>query len=181
MSRDFPDFIDPWKAADGKRQFQGTMPLKRMARLVPLLAAGEGVEKGVAGFIARFAHDAQGAVIIDLHVEASLPLVCQRSLAPYREQVRREACLAVITTLAEQDVLPANYEPVLVENGRLALQDLVEDELLLAVPPVPREPGTHAVDRSTDGEAKPEPREEGEPTHRPFEGLAGLLKDSGGG
>ncbi len=180
MSREFPDFIDPWKAADGNRRFQGTMPLKRMVRLVPLLAKGEETDSGTASFSARFGHDAQGAVIIDLRVEAELPLVCQRSLEPYREPVERSSRLAVITSLEEQDRLPGNYEPVLVEEGRLALQDLVEDELLLAVPQVPRNPALSAVQRSTDGKAEPAPEEEQEPTHRPFEGLAGLMKDTAG-
>ena len=42
MSRDFPDFIDPWKAAEGQRVFFGTVPLKRMQRLSPLLVSAEG-------------------------------------------------------------------------------------------------------------------------------------------
>lgn len=180
MSREFPDFIDPWKAADGKREFQGTMPLKRMERLSALLAPGEEAVTGEAAFEARFAYDEQGTVIIDLCVEAALPLVCQRSLEPYPEAVRRRSRLAVITALSEQESLPGNYEPVLVEHGRLALQDLVEDELLLAVPQVPRNPATKFVDQSTDGNAVEPPREEKEPTHRPFKGLAGLMKTPSG-
>ena len=37
MPREFPEFVDPWKAADGKRLFQGTIPLRWMRRLAPLL------------------------------------------------------------------------------------------------------------------------------------------------
>ena len=187
MSREFPDFVDPWKAADGNRVFRGTMPLSRMKRLQPLLAAdgpepsGAGHEEppgqGAAAFRASFGHDEQGIVTVDIEVAARLSLVCQRSLEPYLERVRRHSLLAVIEDIAEEDLLPENYEPVWVENGRLALLDLVEDELLLGIPAVPRNPETEEVEVSTDdGHQTPSVTEE-EDTHRPFEGLASLMKE----
>lgn len=184
MSRDFPDFVDPWKAADGKRTFQGTMPLERMHRLAPLLASTEGSRKdsGMVGadwpkeawFSARFGHDHEGTVTIDIEVRAELPLVCQRSLEPYLEKVSRHTELAVVESVAEQDLLPEHYEPVLVEHGRLALLDLVEDELLLGVPQVPRNPAVRSVDVSTGEEAEADSEER---RNSPFEKLAGLLKE----
>ena len=173
MSREFPDFVDPWKAADGKRTFEGTMPLQRMRRLAPLLATGTSGPD--VRFSARFGHDRQGMVRIRLEVEAELPLLCQRSLEPYLEQVQRHSSLTVIETVDEQGDLPDDAEPVLVEDRRLALLDLVEEELLLAVPQVPRNPDLAAVDMSTDG-APAETTGAGEAeTHRPFAGLAGLM------
>ena len=187
MSREFPDFVDPWKAADGRRVFQGTMPLNRMKRLQPLLAqdvpAASGKEGGVtpgpdvAAFSASFGHDEQGVVTIDIEVDAHLPLVCQRSLRPYLQQVRRDSLLAVIEDMAEQDLLPENYEPVWVEHGRPALLDLVEDELLLGIPEVPRNPETDEIELSTDDGFQAASPAEDEETHRPFEGLAGLMKE----
>jgi len=186
MSREFPDLINPWKAADGRRVFQGTMPLKRMTRLGPLLApenrgAGRKDDEVVwtdAEFSAGFGHDEQGMVTVDLQVSADLPLICQRSLAPYPEPVERRSLLVVIEDVAEQEFIPENYEPVLVEHGRMALQDLVEDELLLAVPQVPRNPATAEIELSTDGKVTPPSGPNEERTRRPFEGLAGLLKES---
>jgi uncharacterized protein len=181
MSREFPDLLNPWKAADGRRTFEGTMPLARMQRLLPLLAppaeaAGEpGPGWADARFRADFAHDAQGYVTIELWVEADLPLVCQRSLRPYLEPVRRHSLLAVVENLAEQERLPDHYDPVLVEHGRLALVELVEDELLLGVPQVPRDPAAGEVRLSTGGEGGPA-EQAAEPTRRPFEELAGLLR-----
>jgi uncharacterized protein len=189
MSREFPDFIDPWKSADGQREFRGTMPLKRMQRLRPMLApeqeaAAAGKEQGAekvvwkdAGFHATFAHDEQGMVTIALEVNAELPLICQRSLVPYLERVERQSLLTVIEDIAEQETVPDSYEPVLVEHSRLALQDLVEDELLLAVPQVPRNPDTEIVKLSTDGVVETPSETEKEKTHRPFEGLLGLMKE----
>jgi len=191
MSREFPDLLNPWKAADGRRTFEGTMPLQRMRRLASLLAPGEasaddpgsqdaGKTSGIAWkdvrFRADFAHDGQGYTTVELWVEAELPLVCQRSLRPYLEPVKRHSLLAVVERAEDQDSLPEHYEPVLVEDGRLALLELVEDELLLAVPEVPRNPAVDEVELSTDAGAGTPRRAQGEPTQRPFEGLADLLK-----
>ena len=184
MSREFPDIVDPWKAAEGRRTFRGTMPLKRMDRLSGILADHAGGEShasavnGEAAFVMSFAYDRQGLVTIDIKVEAELPLRCQRSLAPFVEDVRRHSVLVVIEDAGEQDSLPESYEPFLVEERRVALSDLVEEELLLAVPQVPRSPGSQEIELSTDGRDKPPSGEEAEQTHRPFAGLAGLMKDS---
>jgi uncharacterized protein len=177
MSREFPDWVDPWKAADGRRIFQGTMPLKRMQRLTPLLAPADWPD---ARFSAAFGYDRQGMLTVDLRVEAQLPLVCQSSLETYLEPVARHSVLAVVEGAAEQDLVPDHYEPVLAEHGRLALLDLVEDELLLALPQVPRNPALGPVQRSADvavvvaAESGDDAEEQ---THRPFEGLADLLKE----
>ena len=173
MSREFPDWVDPWKAADGRRTFQGTMPLKRMQRLAPLLAPAEWQD---ARFSAAFGYDRQGMLTVDLHVEAQLPLVCQRSLEVYLEPVVRDSLLAVVEGVAEQDQVPEHYEPVLTEHGRLALLVLVEDELLLALPQVPRNPALGPVQRSTGTVAESADAAE-EETSRPFQGLADLLKE----
>lgn len=180
MSREFPDYIDPWKAADGRRTFQGSMPIRRMKRLAGLLEAGENdaaLDSLEAQFRMSFGRDRQGLVVIDLETRAVLPLLCQRSLEPYGEKVDRRSRLVVISHLSEAEEVPEAYDPVLVEDGRLALLDVVEDELLLAVPQVPRNPQIAAVELSTGGDEAPA-REEQERTHRPFAGLAGLLKDT---
>ena len=171
MSRDYPDLVDPWKAADGQREFQGTMPLDRMKRLTALIAEND----GEAAFRAAFYHDRENRAVIRLQVSAELVLICQRTLKPYTERVERRSRLGVIEDLAEQETLPADYEPVLVDQHKLALIDLVEDELLLGVPDVPRDPNVKAVELSTDGEPVLSD-DSGEPRQTPFAGLADLMK-----
>ena len=177
MSRDFPDLIDPWKAADGKRTFQGNMPIKRMKRLASLLVSVE----GTADFSARFGYDEQKDVVVDLSVSAELVLICQRSLEPYSELVQRSSRLLVIEDLAEQDLMPDNYDAVLVENGRLALLEAVEDELLLGIPQVPVNPAVKEIELSTDGGVRPASEQKKELIQRPFAALADMLKDKADG
>lgn len=178
MSREFPDIVDPWKAADGKRSFHGTMPMKRMGRLEAMLAPSADNRRGEAAFELHFAYDEQGLVTIDVAVKAELPLICQRSLQPFVEQVERHSLLVVIEHINEQESVPESYEPILVEGRRLAPVDIVEEELILAVPQVPKSPESEEIELSTDGEVKASSAEMKEPTHRPFEGLAGLMKEN---
>ncbi len=154
------------------------MPLERMERLAALLAPEEDAERADAAFSAVFGFDRQGLVTIDVTVKAGLPLVCQRSLQTYVEQVDRRSRLAVIEDMADQEELPEHYEPVLVEERRLALADLVEEELLLAVPQVPRSPEAGELELPGDVSVESSPDEKEQPTHRPFAGLAGLMKET---
>ncbi len=172
MSREYPDWVNPWKAAEGRRTFSGTMPLQRMERLQDVLI-GPG---GEARFVMRFAYDGQGRATIDIEVESDLPLLCQRSLEPYNEPVKRRSLLGVIEDMAEEQLMPENYEPVLVVNHQVALLDLVEDELLLAVPQVPRNPLVEAVLVQAGEELVPPPDPQDGDTRQPFADLAEQLK-----
>lgn len=174
MSREFPDFIDPWRAAEGKKRFYGTIPLHRMKRLGPLLEAAE----LSAAFEAEFAFDRQRRVTVKITVEALLTLMCQRSLEPFEFPVSQTSCLQVISGPQDQALLSDSEEFVTAESGRLAILDLVEDELLLAVPQVPRNPNIDVVE-SYDA---PSQHREGiadqtqSTTRKPFERLAELMK-----
>ena len=172
MSREYPDWISPGRAAEGKRIFSGTIPFSRMKRLAAELVDS----KGEASFTASFSLDLEKRVIIDLQVEAALPLICQASLEVYDEMVNRRSELAVIDDDYEQDDLPEHYEPVQTENGRLAIADLVEDELLLGLPQVPRKPDLDLVEYSSGGPVTEIQDLEAGNKKNPFAALQDMLK-----
>ena len=152
MSRDFPDQIDPWKAAEGRRRFAGDLRLSQLARLKPLLAleqASDEVEPPVAEFDIEFGQNAEGRVMIDVQVSARLPLRCQRSLERFELPVATESQVTVIERPEQEEELPEGLDAVLLTEGRLELKRLVEEELLLAVPPVPVAPDSETVSWST--------------------------------
>jgi uncharacterized protein len=167
MAREFPDWIDPWKAAEGNRSFRGSIPFSAMERLAPLLAGSEGTVR----FVVRFSLDGQRRAMVDVEAQADLPLVCQVSLEPYEHAVDRVSRLAVIEEEADQLRLPEGYEGTCTEAGRLNLVRLVEDECLLAMPQVPRKPGLEFEPYSTGGTERAE-----EKTRKPFADLGEMLK-----
>lgn len=171
MSREFPDWVNPWKAAEGNRIYRGTVALARMDRLSPMLAD----TRGEAGFEARFARDELGFTTISLDVSASLPLICQASLERFELDVRRNSRLAVIELLNEQDRLPGHYEAVWAESGQVVFLELIQDELILEVPQVPRKPGMEEVLYTTDpqpGDAAQEQQQ-----NNPFAALGDLMRN----
>ncbi len=177
MSREYPDWISPDRAAEGRRIFRGTIPLVRLQRLVPLLVDAQ----GEVAFQAAFSRDMDKRVRINLQAEASLPLVCQASLEVYEEQVKRQSELVVIEADGELDELPDHCEAVKVEHGRIAIADLVEDELLLGLPHFPRKPGLQQIEYSTNTESLVKAGHDDVPrakdTKNPFAVLKDMLDD----
>ena len=139
-----PEALDAWRMVAARRSFEGVLPLASMTRLRGSLADTE----GVARVEVDFDRDSLQVPYIELRIEAELPLVCQRSLQRFLYPVRVVQRLGLITDEAGEVALPEGYEALLVGNdGMLAPAELVEDELILAVPVVPVAPGTEAVER----------------------------------
>lgn len=132
--------------ADGRcpRVFCGRIHLTKMKRLGDALLDTE----GECTYVLEFGHD-EGLQIayVALTVEAQLPLECQRSLQRFLLPVRVSQRMGLIRNEAEESALPPDYEVLLVPaNGMLRPVDLVEDELLLAIPLVPVALDTEAVE-----------------------------------
>jgi uncharacterized protein len=172
MSRDFPDWIDVDRAVEGRRQFAGQLPLRGMPRLLELLDAPD--DDAEIDFRIEAWRDAQGAARLDVTVAGAVPLTCQRSLQRYMHAIDGQSSVAVIEDESELAGLPENLEPKLSEHGRLKLIELVEDELLLAVPLVPRDPTLEPIDRQLPSGVPLEHAEDS--TGNPFAALAGLKR-----
>jgi uncharacterized protein len=134
MSTELPLFIDPWRAADSDAAFSGRLPIAGFKRLAALLADAS----GEAAFQLRFSWDEAGRPVVRAAVQATLLARCQRCLESMPVQVDARILLAVVTDLVSARQLPEGYDPLLAEDGRVRLSDLIEDELLLALPQIPR-------------------------------------------
>lgn len=186
MSQPLPDLLDPWKAVHSGAVFDGETPLETMTRLQVLLdpaaaVAGDEAEAGTlrrAGYHLEFSRDGEGRAVVTGSVTGVLPLRCQRCFEGFGMAVDATVCLALVSGLDEANLLPDAYDPLLVEDRLLRGRDLIEDELILAVPPVPRHPhggcempaGGESGD-SGDGAADRDDRP------NPFAALASLKKD----
>lgn len=127
-----------------RRCFDGSLPLSSMGRLRGSLVDTEGEVR----YSLEFGRDDVLQVpYVELSVDAALPLECQRSLQRFLLPVQVRQRLGLVRDEAEEDALPPDYEALLVpEDGMLRPADLVEDELVLAVPVVPMAPGSEAVE-----------------------------------
>ena len=130
MSRDFPGAVDLWRLVEGRRGYSGVWPLSRCSRLQCSLHSDE----GEVAFEIDFGTDDLGVRYADISIRAKLTLLCQRSLEPFLFQVERETRLGLIETEQDDAALPAGYEPYVVPSEPVELVDLIEDELILALP-----------------------------------------------
>jgi uncharacterized protein len=175
MSSLLPDFADPRRLCSLGKVYEGALPLGQMPRLAPLLTSTE----GDAAFVLAFGRDAEKRDIVTVRVEAEVALQCQRCLAPLRTTIAEDARLAVVTGPDEAERLPAELDPLLAEDGQVALRDLVEDELLLALPAAPAHPPGECVVSlaQINGTEATTNDEAGQRSDNPFAALAELKTD----
>src|SRR5688572_23246670 len=134
MSVEYPDFIDPQKAAEGHRSFSGTIALSRMDRLKPFLDRDDGLVR----FRAQFDLDALVGVSVKVEVVPALWLLSQRSVEPYQELIQRTSLLRMIDDVSNQSLLPEGNEAILAQHGKVAIHTMREDDLILALPQIRR-------------------------------------------
>lgn len=133
MSVALPSLLDVWRAVSSRRCFEGVIPLAALPRLASMLADVEGEVR----YSVSFDRDDQGYAYVEVLAWAGLPLTCQRSLDRFVLSVRVEQRLGLIRDEAEEGALPPGWEPLLVSGGELAPLEVIEDELILAIPLVP--------------------------------------------
>jgi uncharacterized protein len=103
-------------------------------------------------------------------------LVCQRCLEPFEARVESPVRVALVANDPDADRVPEDFEPVQTQSGWFDLHEMVEDELLLALPLVPLH--ETAAGCATARVALPESEAEPvkAPVHRPFGDLRELMK-----
>ena len=146
MSVTLPESVDAWRMVSARRSFQGTLPIASMSRLCEVLANTDGVVE----FELDFGRDSFGSDYVDVRAQASLTLICQRTLEPFALPVVVDTRLGLIKLERDEAGLPPDCEPLLVpEDGRLKPADVIEDELLLVLPLVPINPDSSLPDEVT--------------------------------
>jgi len=104
-------------------------------------------------------------------------LRCQRCVGTFWLDVHTKPVLALVEGPDEAADLPEEYDPLLLEDRLVRSDALIEDELLLAVPPIPRHPDGSCVARPTpdDGGEPQQQRDEGSRPN-PFAQLTALKR-----
>jgi len=155
--------IDGFEFASAGATQRGKMPVAEFSRLRDQLAS----DAGEVAYEVRGLRDELGRPSLLVTVRGTLQLRCQRCLEAMPFEVDAQDLLVLAATQAEIDADPTDAQAPdrVLASKKMALRDLVEDELILALPYAPRHEGCSA-------EAAGEGREE----NSPFAGLRGLLK-----
>jgi uncharacterized protein len=120
----------------------------------------------------------QGRPVADVSLRASLQLRCQRCMGPMGFGLTADSRVAVVESEAAADALPGELETFLAPEGQCDLLALAAEELLLALPVVPRHADGERCEIAPGGavietaEAEPVASD----TQRPFADLRALLE-----
>lgn len=129
-----PKFVAAAKAVATRQRYVGALAVAQLPRLVAQLADRTGdlqveLEAG---------KDAAGRAALRGTIDGELSLTCQRGLHPFRWPCHVATSLRLVTSETEEEQAMEEAEAHLVQDDQLPLRDIVEDEVLLALPMMPR-------------------------------------------
>lgn len=174
---ELPKSVDPYRLAEQNSTLEGKIPLSALTRFQEaVLEIGEGAACSVK---LSFYMDAQRRRIVSGELEAPVGLECQRCMGSMQTVLVSEFTLGLVTSDEQAQQLPKDLEPFLTDDFSADLWSMVEDELLLVLPPFPLHDRNECPAREDletyehDGspEQPDEPRKE-----NPFSVLADLKK-----
>jgi uncharacterized protein len=128
----------------GKRQvaLHGELELRTMTRLAGLLhdsgGGPSGNDRGSVEASLRFEQRGDGWLGLTLDYDTTVELTCQRCLEPFRERIAARVELVVTESEPPPTTAPEGFERVELEGGRLLPAQLIEDELIVSIPLVPK-------------------------------------------
>lgn len=176
--RPIPDRLEVKSLATASTRLSGRDLLQNLPRLATELVGLEPEAHVLwsAAFEMRTGADGQPQPWLHLGLQSSLPQTCQRCLTDYPHAVDVAYGFRFVATEKEaEEADDESEEDLLVLNRQFNLAELVEDELLMAIPLIALhetcpEPVKMSV-QDADFEAASAPKT------KPFEGLSGLLKN----
>ncbi|MFE8071543.1 YceD family protein [Marinobacteraceae bacterium S3BR75-40.1] len=176
---ELPASVDPYKLTEQDAKVAGKVPVARLTRLEPLLAS---VGEETVDVSLHFTRDAENRRILAGHLDAEVQVICQRCLETMGQKVESEFQLAVVASEEMAKQLPSWLEPLEMDGESVNLWSVVEDEMLLAMPPFPAHDLSQCPAAATlEAYAPPEEEEPAEESERenPFKVLQKLKAKAG--
>ncbi|MCK5920778.1 MAG: DUF177 domain-containing protein [Methylococcales bacterium] len=161
MSLGISQCFDPFVIAERGRTYRGVIALGELDRLAGCIFS----DHGEVGYELTFSKE--GSVfVVSGQVKADLILECQVCLEAVVLPVSTDTRLGIVGSLDEVGELSDAYEPLLVTDKKIALKEILEEELLLEIPLIARHDGCKIA-----GGSRPEQAQEKD---NPFSILAEL-------
>ncbi|MGB2260831.1 MAG: YceD family protein [Porticoccaceae bacterium] len=125
-----PTHIDPRKLALQGNFLEGTVNVEDLPRLESSVSSVCGPLEAKV----QFGLDESRAKIVNGNAKVYVETICQRCLDPLVIELTAEFAVQVIWSEEHINRVAANYEPWLVLDKMANLNELLEDEILLALP-----------------------------------------------
>lgn len=167
-----PVHIDPLRMAEAGRLLDGGYSLDDMDRLHDVLLD----RNGNVAVSLEFGIDAEGIRYMKGRLQTVLTLECQRCLQAMQQAIDTQFALGLVRSNEAAERLPSHYEPLLLESDSLFLRDVIEDELLLALPLVAMHEESQCIDVNAEAAAAQSKEDDSGESKKenPFAALAAL-------
>jgi uncharacterized protein len=109
------------------------IPLAELPRVSLELIGKDGEASGHVRFSRHMGH-----AVADLEVHAAAEVICQRCMQAMRWPVNMKTRIALVSDYDAANRVPDGMEVFLVEADSVSVRDLVDEEVMLALPHVPR-------------------------------------------
>jgi uncharacterized protein len=170
LTEPLPITLDARKAAARGVSVSGTVKVLDLQRFRPLLAGDEGVTQ----VHLAFSRDEENRYLLKVAVAVDVMVTCQRCLEPMPAHIASENTLAIVWSDEQAAHLPRHLDPLIVDEEACNLWELVEDELILAMPPFSYHGADECKQFETGFSAQPEDKVEDVEKPNPFDVLAQL-------
>ena len=130
FSGQLPHYLEPRKLARRGGEVSGQTTVAALSRLAEFRDS----QDSVVHVRLCFEQDQDGHFCVHGEVSTVLHMQCQRCLETVAREVRALPHLAVVWSEDQVSALPRYLDPWLVSDERMPLAELLEEELLLALP-----------------------------------------------
>lgn len=157
MPSDPSQSINPLRLAKSHERIEGSLQIDAFERLRDVLLENEGELK----YSLSFDFDESGTCVIECIIDTQLTFECQRCFEPVKINIHSNSVLGVANDKDEFEALAKEYEPLQLVDESISARELIEDELLLAIPVSPLHAekecsGKNILDK-INADAKPQP------------------------
>lgn len=125
-----PDHVDARKIFVQQALIEGDVPLSRLPRFRETLND----DQGQVQVHLQFLMDDEHRRVIEGKLTAQVHVLCQRCLEPAEVRIEEAFSLALVETEAQMARLPKRLDPWFCEDTKLMLADLIDEQLILAMP-----------------------------------------------
>ncbi len=128
-----PGFIDPYNLAKHGQSLQGRLPVAAMERALASLAS----DQGEIAYNLSFRADVDGLCVISGEFTGQVTMRCERCLKNYIANISGEFVVSPVANDDAAKKIVDSYDPVIATDGKIFPSELIEDELILALPIMP--------------------------------------------
>jgi uncharacterized protein len=130
-----PIEIDPVKTALQRSDYSGIIRLEDLKQLKDIVVN----PTGIVTVNLSCKHDEQGLVVLLVDAQTDVQLTCERCGGPFDCSLSFSETFTPENKKIDEDLIPSHYEIVSVdEHGLLNFRELVEGELILSAPIIPK-------------------------------------------